>query len=271
MSQKAFNTPRSIDLILPNNIDTRHPYRLGWPLLPSLPVHTSREQVPKMLSTSSSRLNAFKRILTEHEITVHDVEVLHRVSPGTQIGKETLTLCVQSEFEVPSKTTEKTSVTLCAQLENGSTKQSSERDQDDISVNVAKVDRTCNEWTPVLLALRPYIQTHSLSLKIEIIDYRIFKGMHTLPILVYDPVAAIVAKRKHGIKKIFNESGEEWTSLEFYYRGVGWARNLCKPTVVVGVPHPERAVWWEVVVPKIIEKVQGKMHVEVIWRGVVKC
>jgi hypothetical protein len=272
---KRLTFPRSVNLVLPDNIDTRHPYRLGWPLLPSLPVHTSREQVPKILSTSSLHLEAFKRILMEHEIAVHDLEVLHRFNPSTQIGKETLTLCIRSEFEVPNKTTEEKSVTLSVQSENGLTEQSGEKDQRGTNENVAKVDKIHDEWTPVLLALRAYIQTHSLSLKIEIIDRRIFKGMYTLPVLVYDPAAATVSKRKHGIKKILNEcaneSGEEWTSLEFFYRGVGCARHLCKPTVLVGVPHPERAVWWEGVVPRIKEKVQWEMEVEVIWREVVKC
>ena len=106
---------------------------------------------------------------------------------------------------------------------------------------------------------------------VEIIDPRVVNGLYTLPILAHDPVAAVVAKRKHGIVQILKDCGEEWAVLDFYYRGVGRRRAECKPTVLIGVPEPNLRVWWEEVLPKVREKVGRKLEVEICWREVVKC
>jgi hypothetical protein len=123
-------------------------------------------------------------------------------------------------------------------------------------------------WAPALRVLAAYIAAHNLSLKVEIIDARIFNGMFTLPIMAYDPVATVVAKRRFAIRKVLEESGVEWTSLEFWYRGVGRARRECVPTVLIGAPEAKGEMWWgrEGVVAKVAEKVQGVMEVEVSWR-----
>ncbi|KAI8934761.1 hypothetical protein NX059_008449 [Plenodomus lindquistii] len=125
-------------------------------------------------------------------------------------------------------------------------------------------------WPPALLSLRKYLTTQSLlPLRLEILDHRIVNGMFTLPILSTDPLAAFVEKKKHGIAKLLNESGEQWTSLEFYYRGVGGTRAVCRPVVLIGVPEPEKGIWWEGgdnLVGRVGEKVRGRMGVEVVWR-----
>ena len=210
------------------SVDTRLPYRQGSPLLLVLPVHTSRDHIPKTLLSNSAHLLNFRTILAEHKVSIHEIEIAHRFNPGTPIGKETLTLCVQS-------------------------------------------DVSCSEkWVGAIHALRAYIAEEALTLIVEILDHRIFKGLFTLPILSYDSISPFLHKRKHGIVKTLNESGEEWTSLEFFYRGLGPTRNECKATVLIGVPQPNRSVWWEVVLPAIEKKVGGKVEVEICWRSVVK-
>ncbi|KAF1852079.1 uncharacterized protein K460DRAFT_351924 [Cucurbitaria berberidis CBS 394.84] len=208
--------------------DNRLPYRQGSPLLPVLPVITSREQVPKALSKHSAHVHEFRSILATHKVITHELEAVHRFNTGTSIGKATLTLCVQS-------------------------------------------DVSCSEqWERAIHALRIYILEQALALAVEIIDRRIFKGLLTLPILSYDPINSFLQRRKHGIIKALDASGEEWTSLEFFYRGTGPTRQDCKVTVLIGVPEPNRRVWWEVMLPILMEKVGGRAEVEICWRRAVK-
>ena len=192
-------------------------------------------------SKTSLHVNAFRQIVASHKIKIYgEVEVLHRFNAGTPIGKGTLTLVVQSEIGRAEKEKEKET----------------------------------EKWTPAIHTLRTYIAEQAFVLKIEFIDHRIFTGMFTLPILATDPLTALIAKRKHAIVKLLNGCGEEWTSLEFWYRGHGKTRGECKAMVLIGVPEPEKKVWWEDdggVVERVKEKVQGKMEVEVCWREVVKC
>ena len=209
-------------------LDTRHPYRHGSPLLPVLPVRTSHEQVPKALSKDSAHFHKFRSILEEHKVRIQKLDIAHRFNTGTPIGKETLTLYVQSDLS-------------CSQM-----------------------------WESAIHSLRTYISEQALTLAVEIIDYRISKGRFTLPILSYDPIASFLQKRKHSIINVLDDSGEEWTSLEFFYRGFGPTRNECKATVLIGVPEPNRSVWWEDVFTTVQEKVARKVDVEICWRCPVK-
>jgi hypothetical protein len=72
-----------------------------------------------------------------------------------------------------------------------------------------------------ILVLRQYISEQGLTLAIEIIDARILNGIYILPILSTDPLTSFVAKKKHGIIKLLDECGAGWSSLEFWYRGLG--------------------------------------------------
>lgn len=126
-------------------------------------------------------------------------------------------------------------------------------------------------WPDAISALRSYIQSNDIILAIEIIDHRIFHGLYTLPILDTDKgVTGVVKRKRHGIIRILNDSGESWTSLECYYRGFGNMREYCKPTVLIGVPHPQRKVWWDTVLPKIKAKIGGKLEVELAFRELNK-
>jgi hypothetical protein len=99
--------------------------------------------------------------------------------------------------------------------------------------------------------------------------------MFTLPILEHDAVAKVVKKRRYGIRRVLEESGGEWTSLEFWYWGAGPTRGECRATVLIGIPETEGEewMWWGEggIVERIKEKVKGKMEVEVCWREVRKC
>ncbi|KAF1939182.1 hypothetical protein EJ02DRAFT_457228 [Clathrospora elynae] len=219
------------DVPLGPEIDTRHRHRHGWPLLPTLPLRTVRSQIPKNLSsTSSPHLPCFRSILQNNKITVQELEIAHRFNAGTPIDKSTLTLCIHSSISCKDK------------------------------------------WEDAIQSLRTYITSQSppLTLAVEMIDSRIFNGVYTLPILSYDPLSTFVARRRHGLVSVLNGCGEAWTSLEFYYRGVGNTRNDCRATVLIGVPEPGRKVWWEDVVPIVREKVAGRLEVEVCWREVSK-
>jgi hypothetical protein len=251
-------TPLTIStLILPDDIDTRHPYRLGWPLLASQPVHTSRDQVPKILSPKRLHLGAIHQILATHKIKVaseQEVEVVHRHNPGKQIGKSTLTLLIPTPLIAANK------------IENEQAKTRGEE-------NKKKLEAA-------LLALRTYITTHALRLSIEFVHPSILLCLYTIPILAHDPLYPLITKRKHGIKTILNECGGQWTSLDFYYRGYGPTRNECRATLLIGVPEPERRVWWEDggvverirdrVAERIRDRVAGMIEVEVRWWEAVK-
>jgi hypothetical protein len=137
-----------------------------------------------------------------------------------------------------------------------------------VSSDVACRDR----WEPVIGTLRNYISANSLTLAVEIIDARVLQGVFTLSILATDPLISFIVQKKHGIVKLLNECGAEWSSLEFWYRGLGKQRDECKPPVLVGVPEPNLAAWWKGeggekgVVQKIKEKVGARMEVEICFR-----
>lgn len=230
-SSTSSTTSTSVNLSTNNTtmaIDTRLPYRHGWPILPALPVHTTSDNVPKAFTASGSHLSAFRAILATHHTTAYTVEVAHRCHPGKPATKATLTLCIHSDAG------------------------------------------SASTWTASIRALRTYITSNGLTLAVEIIDYHIVKGVFTLPVMVYDPLAEVFKRYKHGIVKVLDGCGEDWTSLDFYYRGVGPTRAECVATVMIGVPGPEKEVWWEDVVPEVRAKVKGKLEVEVVWREVVK-
>ncbi|KAF2259061.1 hypothetical protein CC78DRAFT_84501 [Lojkania enalia] len=211
------------------DIDNRVPYRQGWPVLPVLPVTTSKQNVPKIYLTPSTHLTRFYLILTQHNISADNVDVVQRMNAGTPISKTTLTLCVQS----PSSESQ--------------------------------------SWGPAIRALRSYILDQNLVIKVEIIEPRAYTGFYTLPILPDERVWSFVLKRKRGIVGLLDGCGEEWASLDFYYRGMGRMREECRPTVVIGVPEPNRKVWWEIVVPQVKKRVEGKLEVEIMFAKVRKC
>lgn len=126
-----------------------------------------------------------------------------------------------------------------------------------------------DKWELAVRALAKYVEDHELRLKIEVIDHRIMLGAYTLPILSHDPVTKVVEKKRYRVRKVIEESGEQWTSLEFWYRGVGPTRTDCEPTVLIGVDDPGEEVWWgnDGLVERVRVVLKGKMAVEVCWRG----
>ena len=192
---------------------------------------TSLNNIPKVLSPSSTHLSAIHDILQLHSMTVHGVEVAHRYNAGTTINKHTLTLCI-----------------LSSESDNAG-------------------------WADAIRAMRTYIQSQvpALTLSIEVIDHRIYHGVYTLPILPHETsLTAAIKKKRHGVVHVLDDSGLEWTSLEFWWRGMGPMRENCKPTVLIGTPVPQREGWWGEVREKVQKKMGGKWTVEVCFREVVK-
>ncbi|KAF2689318.1 hypothetical protein K458DRAFT_413623 [Lentithecium fluviatile CBS 122367] len=213
------------------DVDNRLTYRRGWPLLPVLPVLTFRSNVPLALSPSRTHMKVFREILEDHSVTIHSLEVAHRYNAGSPISKRTLTLCVLSE----------------------------EKDN--------------TEWPEAIRALRTYIETEDppLTLAIEIIDHRIFHGLHTLPILPHEKrLSSAIKKRKHGVVNILEESGLRWTSLEFWWRGFSGKREDCKPTVLIGTGESQKKAWWKDVKEQVEEKMGSKWVAEICHREVTK-
>lgn len=228
-------------------IDDRLSYRQGWPLLPVLPVRTSHGNVPKIYAPSHPHRVEFRKILAAHNVTVQQLEIAHRFNDGKAINRSTLTLCVLSDSKESFK------------------------------------------WADAIQGLRSYIQEKDLTLAIELIDHRIFRGLYTLPIVSTDvfrdpshkasdlpphSLQSLIKKHKHGIVKMLDESGSPWTSLEFWWRGLGRTREDCTPTVLIGTPVPQKKIWWEQVIPEVKRKMGAKAEkewvVEICWREVAK-
>jgi hypothetical protein len=211
------------------DIDDRLPYRQGWPLLSVLPVLTSHDNIPKILSPTSGHAEVMQGIVKkEHRIRVEQMEVLHRHNPGTSLDKSTLTLCI-----------------LATEPDNAAEP----------------------KWPAAIRALRNYITSHTLTLAVEIIDHRVFSGMYTHPILPHETTLKTnIKKKKNGVVNILDGSGLEWTSLEFWWRGMGRMRCDCKPTVLIGTSQPQKEGWWGAVKEKVQGKMGEKWTVEVCYR-----
>jgi len=65
--------------------------------------------------------------------------------------------------------------------------------------------------------------------------------------------------------QMLRECRGEVRSVGFYYRGLEKIRSQCRPTIVVSVLDPNRRVWWEVLVPKLSEKVGERLAVEICF------
>ncbi|KAF2024348.1 hypothetical protein EK21DRAFT_117843 [Setomelanomma holmii] len=254
-------------LILPNDIDTRHPYRLGWPLLPAQPVHTSHDQVPKILSPKSLHINAIRQILASHKILISrecELEVVHRHNPGKQIGKDTLTLLVPTTLVDTSNNQNEDVKKAMGKVNNDTNDTKEQRKADTKHENK-------NSLHTALATIQSYLQDQKLTLNIEFVHPNTICGLYTLPVLASDPLHPFLAKRKHSIKKILNTCSAEWTSLDFYYRGHGPTRRDCRPTVLIGVKEPDAVVWWGD--EGIVEKIKGKVGRKVdgqVWVEVMK-
>jgi hypothetical protein len=106
--------------------------------------------------------------------------------------------------------------------------------KDTLTLVVQSHSDTKDRWKEAVTAFVKYVDEHDLKLKVKIIDHRIILGPYTLPILEDEHFIKIVNRMRFHIKKILEESGEQWTSLEFWYRGVGPMRAGYFPTVLVG-------------------------------------
>ncbi|KAF2800729.1 hypothetical protein K505DRAFT_331453 [Melanomma pulvis-pyrius CBS 109.77] len=218
------------DLTLPDDIDNRLPYRLGWPLLPIHPILTTYENIPKDLSPSSSHTAKFHSILQTYKLSVQKLEVAHRANPGVHTPTSILTLCV---LVTPTP----------------------DRPANNINESA--------EALAALLALRSYIQTSSLPLHIELIDARAFHGLYTHPVLASDAaIARTVGCRIEGANAVLVASGEHGATAHVYYRGLSRKRRECTPTLVVAVRQPNRRVLWKHVLPRLREIVGPDLDVE---------
>ena len=79
-----------------------------------------------------------------------------------------------------------------------------------------------------------------------------------------------IKKKKHGVAQILIESGLPWTSLDFFWRGMGSTRDECKPTVLIGTEAPQMRVWWDEIKEMIEQKMGTKWTFEVCFREAVK-
>ncbi|KAF2635000.1 hypothetical protein P280DRAFT_474099 [Massarina eburnea CBS 473.64] len=215
------------------DIDDRLPYRQGWPLLPVLPVMTSHQNIPKVLSPSSENLGNMHDVLKKHNIVVHTLEVKHRHNIGIPPSKSTLTLCVLTD-------------------ENENAK-----------------------WAPAIRSLRTYVLTQLpyLTLAIEFIDHRIFSGLFTHPIVAFETKLQKAESRKRkGVARMLDDCDVGWTSLEFFWRGMGKKKEDCWPCVLIGTEVPQWTGWWGKggIVEAVENKMGGGWKAEISYRKVVK-
>lgn len=208
------------------HLDKRWPYRCGYPKLTAFPITTTSFGLPNVLLPGSKHRVAIQKVLEKTELVVEDVIVAHRGNPGALFSKTSLTLCV-----------------LCG--------------EDD------REDR--KHWEEALGDLYWYLSNNDLSLTIELIDARMFKGPYTHRFLPSDTGSANkIRKNRHQVSEIVQASGEDFVSVHYYLRG-GKKRADCRATVIIGVPEPNAAVWWETVKPQVEEVMGKKWAVEIVF------
>lgn len=218
------STPLTTTSSIPDiKIDTRLPYRYGYPTLPILPLITIRNNIPSAFSLFGPHLAKIRGILQTYRVSVEKLEVAHRVHVGISPSASTLTLCVSSHEE------------------NNATWEAA-------IYGVHDYLTTTNPPAP--------------QITIEIIDSRVFHhGIYTLPLLPTETkeLKRAIKRRTPAVEKIIQDEGLHFSSICFYYRGLQPRWKSCKPTCIISIPEneSERVEWWDIVVPKV-QKALGK-------------
>ncbi|KAF2016835.1 hypothetical protein BU24DRAFT_477784 [Aaosphaeria arxii CBS 175.79] len=84
-------------------IDTRVPYRTGWPILPVLPVEESHAEITTYFRNPGSVELEICSILKKHSLNHHDFGLCHRLNKGVPLDGQRPTMRIISEKETDSK------------------------------------------------------------------------------------------------------------------------------------------------------------------------
>lgn len=213
------------DADIEHQIDTRIPYRTGWPKLPVLHTWTCMEGDPKKYIPEYDKVaDKVRSILRKRNLNSRDIIACHRLPYGVE-SKEaniaTATLLIITDFD-------------------GGNYISATRD------------------------IRKYLASRNLHICIEILDRKTFK-LKTFAILPSEKklVERWGHGLRNDLIAILTHSGLKWTSISMFRRGYESTREKCPATIVIGAVDPSDAKWQEKIIPQIREKCKDDLAIEV--------
>ncbi|KAI5301643.1 hypothetical protein KEM56_001505 [Ascosphaera pollenicola] len=213
------------DADIEQQIDTRIPYRTGWPKLPVLHTWTCQEGNPmKYIPNYDKIVDRVKTILRKRNLPSRDIMACHRLPYGVEAKEAnvaTATLLIITDFD-------------------GGNYFLATRD------------------------IRRFLASMDIHICIEILDRRTFK-LRTFAVLPSEK--KLVELWTHGLRNdlinILSHSKMQWTSLSLFHRGYENTREKCPATIVIGAVDPSDSKWAKEVIPKIREKYNDDLAIEV--------
>ncbi|KAI5284645.1 hypothetical protein KEM54_001177 [Ascosphaera aggregata] len=210
-------------------IDTRIPYRTGWPKLPVLHTWTCLEGNPmKYIPDFDKVVDKVKSILRSRNLNTREIIACHRLPYGVEAKEAnaaTATLLITTDFD---------------------------------GGNYFRATRD----------IRKYLASRNLHICIEVLDRRTFK-IRTFAVLPNEKkIVDLWAKGlRNDLITVVSRSNLKWTSISLFHRGLESTREKCPVTIVIGAVDPSDKKWQDLVTSKIRHKYGETLGVEVIHQN----
>ncbi|KAH7410433.1 hypothetical protein DE146DRAFT_605029 [Phaeosphaeria sp. MPI-PUGE-AT-0046c] len=191
-------------------------YRYGWPLLPPLPVKTTRSGAMQAVHNAAGHLDK-----------VQDILHLQRMHSAV----------AYFAYRVPN---------------NASHDETNEA----FLTLVAAVDTTVpGTFVAAVIQLRQYLKTQedTRDISIELIDHRAIDGLFT-SIIRHNDTAILEAwvEISNIVETEISNFQERWLGLQLLRRGL--TENRCSPTVVITSPSAGNLAWTQMILPAIRQR-----------------
>ncbi|KAI5294037.1 hypothetical protein KEM52_004802 [Ascosphaera acerosa] len=217
------------DADVEKQIDTRIPYRTGWPRLPVLHTWTCLEGDPKQYIPNYDKVaDHVKQILRKMNLMTREIVACHRLPYGVEAKEAnaaTATLLITTDFD---------------------------------GGNYMRATRD----------IRKYLASLDVQCCIEVLDRKTFK-VRTFAIAPHETeLLELWAKSlRNDLIAIVSKSRLKWTTISMFHRGMEGTREQCRPTIVIGAVDPSDKIWKEQITPHIEEKYGKQLAVEIIHQN----
>ena len=135
---------------------------------------------------------------------------------------------------------------------------------------VAKVG--AGSWFHAIKDIRKYLAKQALDVNIEFIDSRAYPSLLTFTILSSElGIITFWSEIQEKVITILKSSGQPWSVVDVFHRGLGETRQECLPTIMISSPNPSDAAWKKDIIPAIRQICMPRLHVELLYGCVIPC